>query len=76
MKAIVFNLFRALFIFGFGLLAACFDYAYVGMPQGQPSREVKIPDGTTRLISTAARSAGLLTTSKQPRFTYCSSAID
>lgn len=28
-------------------VAGCADYAYVGLPQGQPSREIRIPDGAT-----------------------------
>jgi hypothetical protein len=56
---VFFNLFRALSIGGIGFLAACSDYTYVGMPQGQPSREVKIPDGATRLIPISASIVGL-----------------
>ncbi|CUK10879.1 hypothetical protein RUE5091_03349 [Ruegeria denitrificans] len=55
----VLNLCRAFTIAGFGLLLGCTDYAYVGMPPGQPSREIKIPDGSTRLIPISSSIVGL-----------------
>lgn len=55
----VFNLLRVLSICGISVVAGCSDYAYVGMPQGQPSREVSIPDGATRLFPTSASIVGL-----------------
>lgn len=58
MRAVL-SLSRAFSVLGIGLLVACSDYAYVGMPQGQPSREIKIPDGTTRLIPVSASIVGL-----------------
>ena len=55
----VLKLCRAFSVLSLGFVAACTDYAYVGMPQGQPSREVKIPDGSTRLIPTSSSIVGL-----------------
>lgn len=59
MKIAVSQLCRALVLLSFGFLVACSDYAYVGMPQGQPSREVRIPDGSTRLFPTPGSIVGL-----------------
>lgn len=59
MMRTVTKLSRVFSVFGLGLMAACTDYAYVGMPPGQPSREIVIPNGTTRLIPISASIVGL-----------------
>lgn len=41
------------------VVAGCADYAYVGLPQGQPSREIRIPDGATVTFPLAASIVGL-----------------
>ena len=45
-------------VMGLAVLAGCTDYAFVGLPPGQPMREIVIPDGTTRNISIGASLVG------------------
>ncbi len=59
MKNAVAMFLRVILSFGACFLVACSDYAYVGMPQGQPSREVRIPDGATRLFPLSSPIVGL-----------------
>lgn len=47
-----FFLYSRIIVFGFfaALLIGCSHHAYVGMPPGQPMRDVEIPSGNTTLI--------------------------
>lgn len=40
-------------------VAGCADFAYVGLPQGQPSREIRIPDGATVTFPLSSSIVGL-----------------
>ncbi len=50
-------------------LSGCADYAYVGLPQGQPSREIRIPDGATVTFPLASSIVGL-TYEDRPRHLF------
>ncbi|MDH3241963.1 MAG: SdiA-regulated domain-containing protein [Alphaproteobacteria bacterium] len=41
------------------VLAGCADHAYVGLPPGQPMRDITIPDGTTRNVPIGASLVGV-----------------
>ena len=45
-------------VVGLTVLAGCTDYAFVGLPPGQPMREIVIPDGDTRNISIGSSLVG------------------
>lgn len=50
-------------------MTGCADYAYVGLPQGQPSREIRIPDGTTVTFPLSSSIVGL-TYEDRPRHLF------
>jgi hypothetical protein len=41
------------------VLAGCAEHAYVGLPPGQPMRDITIPDGTTRNVPIGASLVGV-----------------
>lgn len=60
MKGVITNCTRAfLVVLSLLLFGACSHHAYVGIPQGQPSRDVEIPSGATSLIPIGASFVGM-----------------